>query len=240
MKRSLFLTPLSQQTCHIIESLLEKIDIAYRGRDDLDIVTLDEASSLLKRQEIELVKSVRSIIPSDYNVHTPYLGDEVVPKKIIRINSMSYLGPNDERLFTKAQYVPADMLLAYKAMATALKKDVGHPLLITSSYRSTTYQAIVFLSYLYRSDYDVAQTVRRVAIPGYSEHCTPMCLAFDFQTDRGQPSDDNPGDFALTQEYRWLLTHANEYGFHLSYPLSNAYGIIFEPWHWRYIPKSDS
>lgn len=43
--------------------------------------------------------------------------------------------------------------------------------------------------------------------------------------------------FSSTDEYKWLLNHAHEYGFILRYPenKTDITGIIFQPWHWRYV-----
>jgi D-alanyl-D-alanine carboxypeptidase len=40
--------------------------------------------------------------------------------------------------------------------------------------------------------------------------------------------------FQSTPAYQWLLDHAHEYGFVLSYPANNSY-YVFEPWHWRFV-----
>ena len=41
-------------------------------------------------------------------------------------------------------------------------------------------------------------------------------------------------DFADTKEYEWLLEHAKNYGFEMSFPKNNKQGLGFEPWHWKY------
>lgn len=43
--------------------------------------------------------------------------------------------------------------------------------------------------------------------------------------------------FASTRAYEWLTAYAAEYGFILRYPQDRqaATGIVFEPWHWRYV-----
>ena len=43
--------------------------------------------------------------------------------------------------------------------------------------------------------------------------------------------------FAETRAYEWLTAYAAEYGFILRYPQDRqaATGIVFEPWHWRYV-----
>ena len=41
----------------------------------------------------------------------------------------------------------------------------------------------------------------------------------------------------MTSEGEWLLEHAHEYGFTLSYPREafEATGFYYEPWHYRYV-----
>lgn len=41
-------------------------------------------------------------------------------------------------------------------------------------------------------------------------------------------------------EYSWLMKNASDYGFILRYPKNkiNITGVIFEPWHFRYVGKS--
>ena len=52
-------------------------------------------------------------------------------------------------------------------------------------------------------------------------------------------ADDPQQDtsFAETRAYEWLTAYAAEYGFILRYPQDRqaATGIVFEPWHWRYV-----
>ena len=52
-------------------------------------------------------------------------------------------------------------------------------------------------------------------------------------------ADDPQQDtgFAETRTYEWLTAYAAEYGFILRYPQDRqaATGIVFEPWHWRYV-----
>ena len=43
--------------------------------------------------------------------------------------------------------------------------------------------------------------------------------------------------FDTTRAYEWLTAYAAEYGFILRYPEDRqaATGVVFEPWHWRYV-----
>ena len=48
--------------------------------------------------------------------------------------------------------------------------------------------------------------------------------------------DERQGD---TEEQKWLMEHCQDYGFILRYPSdkSDITGIIYEPWHYRYVGK---
>ena len=43
--------------------------------------------------------------------------------------------------------------------------------------------------------------------------------------------------FASTNEYKWLIENAHNYGFVLRYPEDKVEttGMIYQPWHWRYV-----
>ena len=48
--------------------------------------------------------------------------------------------------------------------------------------------------------------------------------------------------FVETRAYEWLTAYAADYGFILRYPQDRqaATGIVFEPWHWRYVGKENA
>ena len=73
-----------------------------------------------------------------------------------------------------------------------------------------------------------------VALPGTSEH--EIGLAVDICDYDYQNLDDSQAD---TPTQKWLMKHSWEYGFILRYPVnkSNITGIIYEPWHYRYVGK---
>jgi len=73
-----------------------------------------------------------------------------------------------------------------------------------------------------------------VAVPGTSEH--QLGLAVDIVDLDHQLLDETQED---TPVQRWLLAHSWEYGFILRYPSekSELTGIIYEPWHYRYVGK---
>ncbi len=73
-----------------------------------------------------------------------------------------------------------------------------------------------------------------VAYPGTSEH--NLGLAVDIVAKDYQLLDDRQAD---TPEAKWLKENCWKYGFILRYPTDKTEitGIIFEPWHYRYVGK---
>lgn len=81
----------------------------------------------------------------------------------------------------------------------------------------------------------LADILRLVAAPGYSEHHTGCAL--DLTAPDDPPLEEG---FALTSAYAWLSAHAGALGFRLSFPRGNPHGIAYEPWHWCWQPKPES
>ena len=132
------------------------------------------------------------------------------------------------------QSLPRPVLEAYEAMMQAMEHDFGKHLLVDSGYRAPAYQLYLFLFYLPKHDHSIRETNRHVALPGYSEHGYPPRQAIDFINQDGTNGEDKPEEFEALPEYQWLLAHAGQFGFHLSYPRDNSFHTAFEPWHWHY------
>ena len=120
-------------------------------------------------------------------------------------------------------------------------RQAGLNLYVTSAYRSYDRQREVFdttmkdwisKGYSPLDAYD--ETKKSVAVPGTSEHATG--LAVDIISGQYTGLDDKQGD---TAEQEWLMAHCQEYGFILRFPKdkSNVTGIVYEPWHYRYVGK---
>ncbi len=107
-----------------------------------------------------------------------------------------------------------------------------------SCYRTIAHQRRVFCSQIGkgRRSRDAADRARWVGPPGFSEHATGY--AIDFGTRPSPGCGDVSACFARTPAGRWLLQHAPEYGFELSFPQGNAQGVSWEPWHWRWVGAS--
>ncbi len=118
-----------------------------------------------------------------------------------------------------------DVLIAWERMRDTAR---GHrvQLHLVSAFRSIKRQSEIVEKKRMKglSDEDIFKVSAR---PGYSEHHTGK--AIDLTT---------PGFLALEEEFenseafKWLIKNGNRFGFYLSYPRDNKYGIIYEPWHW--------
>lgn len=117
----------------------------------------------------------------------------------------------------------------------------GMSMYIVSAYRSYDSQRQVFnetmsswiaQGYAPMDAYD--ETKKSVAVPGISEHATG--LALDITSSTYTELNDAQAE---TAEAQWLAANSWKYGFILRYPTEKAdvTGIIFEPWHYRYVGK---
>ena len=127
-----------------------------------------------------------------------------------------------------------------QAMLAACEAEGLSPL-ICSSYRSQSKQESLYQNKVERlaaqglSREDAkAEAAKVVAIPGTSEH--QLGLAVDIVDINNQLLNSSQ---EKTEVQQWLMAHSWEYGFILRYPndKSEITGIIYEPWHYRYVGK---
>lgn len=135
---------------------------------------------------------------------------------------------------------------AFDALTALLEagNSSGLDLMVCSGYRTIEKQTNLFeeemakyenQGYSYEEAYDAAKTT--VAVPGTSEH--NLGLAADICAVDHQTLDS---DFADTPEGKWLKKNAAQFGFIQRYPdgKQDVTGIIFEPWHYRYVGKENA
>ena len=115
----------------------------------------------------------------------------------------------------------------------------GYDPAICSSFREPALQVELynnkveyFLNKGYGLDQAKTEAGKIVARPGTSEH--ELGLALDL-VDNGHWDLDESQE--KTPAQKWLMEHCWEYGFILRYPngKSEHTGIIYEPWHYRYV-----
>jgi D-alanyl-D-alanine carboxypeptidase len=112
---------------------------------------------------------------------------------------------------------------------------------ICSSYRSYEKQERLYnnkVNKLMAKGYSESEAKKEAAtvnaVPGTSEH--QLGLAVDIVDKNYQELDEEQEDTAVQ---KWLMENSWKYGFILRYPneKSEITGIIYEPWHYRYVGK---
>ena len=125
-------------------------------------------------------------------------------------------------------------------MLTDCTKNGGNPV-VCSSYRTHEKQIGLYEAQVKKhmdEGMDRAQAEKEagkvVAVPGTSEH--EVGLAVDLCDYTNQNLDESQAE-TVTQ--KWLMANSWKYGFILRYPVdkSDLTGIIYEPWHYRYVGK---
>ena len=120
-------------------------------------------------------------------------------------------------------------------------RKAGFNARITSAYRRHETQVELYNNkvwYFLNRGYDEASARKEagtiVAVPGTSEH--QLGLAVDLVDANYWVLDEAQENMPAQ---KWLMEHCWEYGFILRYPngKSAATGIIYEPWHYRYVGK---
>ena len=99
-------------------------------------------------------------------------------------------------------------------------------LLLVSAFRSLDYQRQIFERKLAAGE-PIEQILRVNAPPGYSEHHTGR--AVDVTTPGCAPLVE---EFETSPAFDWLVRHAHRFGFVMTYPRDNRFGMAYEPWHW--------
>jgi D-alanyl-D-alanine carboxypeptidase len=144
--------------------------------------------------------------------------DLVTPNVPLRV-------PGNESMQVRSVMVPS-----LEALFQAARTQ-GVPLMLSSGYRSYSYQVGLYNSYVKSSGQAAADNYS--ARPGHSEHQTG--LAVDVEP-LNQKCDVDPC-FANLPEGKWLAANAYKYGFILRYPADKVAvtGYSYEPWHIRYV-----
>jgi D-alanyl-D-alanine carboxypeptidase len=154
-------------------------------------------------------------IPADYGrAGGPPLFEEAV--------ELVDVGPN---LVGRMQRLTPLAAARWAEMSAAAAAD-SIVLLLVSGFRSVDYQAG-----LIRTKLDRGQAIEAIlqvnAAPGFSEHHTGQ--AVDIATPGSRPLTE---EFEDTPAFEWLTREADRFGFSMSYPRNNPFGLIYEPWHW--------
>lgn len=218
-----------------VQLLLSNVEPLIKQREaehSLSTLTFEELYAPLNADDRALLKDFQNLEGKELGVSIPYRGIATGKEALVVIKDQKIL-LKGERYTIPPQYLPPHVHQKYLEMMDAMKADIGKRLYVESGYRSSAYQLYLFIYYLKNHDYSIRETVKWVALPGYSEHGSPEHQAIDFISSDGISGEERYQEFENLREYRWLERNAGKFGFELSYP-RNQQGITFEPWHWRY------
>ncbi len=213
------------------------------GRDDrytnqsMATLSFSQLYFKLNTPEVAVIRQLLGLKPEKLGFLGPFVSLEGLPKNLVELKNQTF-ERDGQKVVLGNQYLPEPVHQAFSKLQRAIEQEIGSRLLVESGYRSPAHQAIVFLTYLEKSDFDIRYVASGVALPGYSQHGDPVHTALDVINQDGIPTDEEPELFAQKKEYDWLMENAGKFGFHLSYPRENEFGVKFEPWHWRYNPES--
>ena len=158
-------------------------------------------------------------IPADYATRTG-LFQQRTPDDLVDIGV---------DVFDRPQRLRMEAANAWTGLVEAASLD-GVTVQLVSAYRSLEYQADLIQRKV-ESGESISEILTRIAAPGYSEHQGGCAV------DVTSPGIDPLTElFEETQAFRWLVASAVDHQFVLSYPRSNAYGVVYEPWHWCFRP----
>ena len=195
-----------------LRSLLEKAtaeNSAFAARVNELAGSVTFLDKLFKTDE-ELLQKYSSVY---------FLNENYVPDNLAPINEELLARPNGTFMFHGGAFPYLEKMM------TAAEKD-GLPLRVLSAYRSFGEQSLLKSSYARK--YGTGANAFS-ADQGYSEH--QLGTTLDFTT---AENPESLATFGASDQYSWLVRHAHEYGFVLSYPKDNTY-FQFEPWHWRFV-----
>lgn len=217
----------------LVLSILRKVSKEKKKKGfDLQLLEFDYLyEKLITQKERSLIKKIIDTNPLAYGIKLPFLGTPVNPKNLIEIENQKIKIGKKVKVLEK-QYLPKAVYNAYLMLSNSVFQDTGKKLLVDSGYRAAGCQTICFLEALKGNRFNFAKTMSEFALPGYSEHGFFEKQAIDFITEKRATAKGIK--FEKTAEYKWLLKYAGKFGFHLSYPKGNPYGVTFEPRHWYY------
>jgi D-alanyl-D-alanine carboxypeptidase len=133
-----------------------------------------------------------------------------------------------EDAFGRPAQLDATAADAWSRMQQAAAAD-GITLLLVSAYRSHDYQRQLIQRKLDRGQF-INDILQVNAAPGYSEHHSGRAL--DIGCEGFAHLEE---EFEESPAFDWLQDNAKKFGFRLSFPRFNPYGVMYEPWHWYYI-----
>ena len=156
-------------------------------------------------------------IPGDYGA------TRLIPVQM-EAGRLVSIGPD---IYQREQRLAPEAAKAWQSMMDSASAE-GVELQVVSAFRSVDYQEGIL-----RRKLEKGQAIEEIllvsAAPGYSEHHTGRAVDI---TTPGSPVLEE--EFEGSEAFSWLTESACGFGFRMSFPRGNPYGVAYEPWHWAW------
>lgn len=162
-----------------------------------------------------------SRILADLGIPPSYGADRNLPF-FVEATELVPVGPD---IYGRERQLTPRAAFRWAELQSAVRAD-RIELLLVSAFRSLDYQRQIFERKLLAGE-PIEQILRVNAPPGYSEHHTGR--AVDLTTPGCRPLEE---EFEASPAFGWLVRNAHRFGFAMTYPRDNRFGIAYEPWHW--------
>ncbi len=198
----------------VLSSLSERAKVAIPNGDPKEFLADLHAVLAVEQTFRSDDLSLYYLIDKKHSVGSDYEPKDLMP---VKNNDMWNVSRNDLSLRPEAYHALEELSRA--ALADGIK------LMVSSTYRSYSYQERLFARYVAQDGVELAE--RYSARPGTSQHQLGVAIDFGSITD----------DWAETKMGKWVYNNAAKYGWSLSFPqgYEDVTGYMWECWHFRYI-----
>ncbi|GIW67600.1 MAG: hypothetical protein KatS3mg096_468 [Candidatus Parcubacteria bacterium] len=202
----------------------------------LVILPIKKILYYFNKKEKEILRKFLKLKPKN---KLTYFGDVRKNFKFVVLKNEIYYR-DGKKIKLYSQYLPFHVYKAFNSMRKTMQKEIKKTIVLESGYRSIGYQLLILIQELINNKFNLEKTLKKIALPGFSEHNDYFKTAIDIITQNGIPLNEKESKiFLKTDEYLWLVKNANKFGFYQSFPKNNKY-YIFEPWHWRYLGNGNN
>ena len=219
------------------------------GTEDGDVENID--GDLFASEPIEPTTfesppepGIRTGADDQIGPQMPAVEFPVAEEDLWKIMLVNWENPVPDDFETRLYYVEGNFLIDHRVVRPlqdllATMRDEGLSPLLVSAHRCRITQTTLFENNVTRNmgnnmtrEEAEREAARVVAAPGTSEH--EIGLAVDIVATHYQNLTES---FAQTPEGIWMANYGANFGFILRYPRNTEgiTGIIFEPWHLRYV-----
>ncbi|MBO0352190.1 M15 family metallopeptidase [Phormidium pseudopriestleyi FRX01] len=140
-----------------------------------------------------------------------------------------------EDIYQRFEYLDSDAAKALMKLIYSARND-GVWIVSVSAFRDVERQRLLFENQVERRG-SIEAASKISAPPGYSEHHTGLTVDL---ADGRFPKQDITSQFENTDAFRWLQKNAEKFGFEMSFPAENKQGVMYEPWHWRFVGSENA